>query len=503
MRLSHLLALGFALFLTCALQAQTKISTKTFDLGKTIGSLLVDTMPSGHHVMRAYTVHKKNNGKGYKNTGEMIFYDLDGATELWRRPYTYNGTDKMFLVPKGIIHTSGTSYELLDFNSGKRVWSKNGTIKVNLPRKNMLLAYTGSWLKDQTSLEAHSSSTGETLWSTKVEYGWDSSNYFTQGDTLLFIKNYTGLYRIDLRNGKQHFVPTPPNSSYSGIQSNLLAVDSCFYRADDGAGIACYDDTLGVRWKTTLPKGSLSASMIYLNGENVIMINSGVGAKLFGMKKNWDYAPEGIIKPINLFNFSRKKIWNHAAVGYPFVAAFDRKDGHEVFFKKVADNKAQITDCFKKDNTAYLLFGDRLAFCSLNDTTQIRLTTWNAQKYGKLKGLFVDEAYFANSDSTIFRKMTSSYYRILVYTDNANIYEVDNDMNVAASHPAGSFFLPSATCGDHTFLYNPYKSGNVFLINSLGVREHTFTDVVPKITICQNKAYLLTKDRDKIIEATE
>jgi hypothetical protein len=459
------------------LSAQTKFVRTTYDIGDTIGYIRIDSTTTNRHFLRVYTIEKSKNGKNYKNKGEIIFYDLDAQKELWRKPYNYK-FDNMIFSPEGIIHVTMGQISLLQFEDGKPLWSKSGSLKLNDVRNNQLLWYTGSPWKDQRNLEAHDIKSGNKKWSTIVGFGWNDTHYLN--DSLLCIKTEGlidgGFNLLNLHNGKKYFYRINRGGiSKTGLYSNVLYDDSTFYIADSKK-IFCLNDTLGEQWSTELPKGAASKSVIYRDSTRIIMINYGIGANLFSMKKDW----------------------NHQSVGYPFIAGFNQADGKQIFFKRVSEGKAQMRDSFSKAGIEYMIFDNQLVYCMLNDTAQVRTIPWDTEKYGKLKGLYGGDVYFANSDHTIYRQVRSDYYRILVYNDRGSLYEVDKDMQVVTAHPYGTYSFPVTAYGDHVILKSPASSDYVFT-NSLGVNEGSIksTDNPQRIT---NRLFFISPYRTQVIE---
>src|SRR5574344_983329 len=139
---------SFYLFILCTLflspfrlHAQVHFETKTYELGDTIGSFAVDTTSSGRHLLRAVTFHSKKDGKGYKKSAEMIFYDLDKNKELWRMPYSYNDWSSMLFNPMGIIKYNGDLITMLNFDDGTPLWSKTGLLRIQDNRNKQILWY--------------------------------------------------------------------------------------------------------------------------------------------------------------------------------------------------------------------------------------------------------------------------------------------------------------------------------------------------------------------------
>lgn len=161
--------------------------------------------------------------------------------------------------------------------------------------------------------------------------------------------------------------------------------------------------------------------------------------------------------------------------------------------------KSQIRDCFRKENTEYVLFDDQLVCCDLKDSSKVNTISWDAQKYGKLKGIVRKNVYFANSDSTIFRKVSSDYYRILVYTEADNIYEVNKNMQVVASHSNSEYYTAVA---EHNGSILLGADGKLFRINSLGVRQEIIENITYPVKCRGNHVYAISREKDKIFDIT-
>jgi outer membrane protein assembly factor BamB len=476
MKLVNYLFVACLLLTSTSLNAQKKFVTKVYELGDTIGSIATDSTKTGRHFLRAFTIQKTRSGKRYKSSGEMILFDLDTSKELWRRPFIYLSQSSSS-CDLGILQEGNLKMSLLNFDDGKPIWSKaSGGVMHYDVKDNLLLWRTASILKDQTTVEAHDVTTGEKKWQTNL--GWVRGDQYYLNDSILFLQDINTLYLLNMHNGKTHQYHISTSSLYrAGKKSNVIFNDSCFYMAEKDR-IFCLNDTLGNVWSADLPKDAVSTSSIYANKDQIILCNLGIGVNQFSMKRDWD----------------------HTSVGYPFIAGFNKKDGTQIFFKKIANKKTQVRDFYTKDDVEYIMFDDSIVCCARNDSAVVRSLPWDAKKYGKLSYLLRGDVYFANSDSTIFLNAESDYYRQFIVTDNNNIYEVDKDLNVMASHVNGQFSGRKDECNGHIIL-KPASKDNLIIVNQLGVREGEIKDVLsPTLKRLGNRFFVLSTDRSKIIE---
>lgn len=478
---------SFYLFILCTLflspfrlHAQVHFETKTYELGDTIGSFAVDTTSSGRHLLRAFTFHSKKDGKGYKKSAEMIFYDLDKNKELWRMPYSYNDWSSMLFNPMGIIKYNGDLITMLNFDDGTPLWSKTGLLRIQDNRNKQILWYKNSFWKNQETIEAHDAKTGEKKWETSMAQGWSSDNSFYLNDSILCVRarglNGWNIYLVNLHNGKKHQYNTGFNSIKTTMHSNLIQCDSCFYMATKSK-LFCLNDTLGEIWYCKLPKDAMSDSKIYADSTRIIMINYGISANYMSMKKNWE----------------------NQSFGYPFLAGFDRKNGSQLFFKQVAEAKTQMRANYSIDNIEYMMFDNQLAYCELNDTAQIHTVSWDMEKNGKLKGLLGGKLYFGNADNTIFRAVQSDVYRQFVYTDKNMIYEVDKNFGIGGEHHFASCFFPDGQYNGITLIASS-SFNEIYVIDSLGTQVGLVKDVLKYTRQVGNRIYTLSTDGTKLVE---
>ncbi|MFA6812637.1 MAG: hypothetical protein WCR45_06035 [Bacteroidaceae bacterium] len=477
------------------ISAQALKPIKSYSFSERIYSIQSDTT---QHYLLVNTRSLTKSGKYLKNKGLMILFDLTTEKELWRKPFNY-AIQTAFIYPDGVlVKNDFKSTTLYQFADGKKLWNIDGTFTIYDNKTDKLFWYKYSAYKaNDKHLNYRDFKTGKILWTTTLphKYGW--KDLYIVNDSIRLIVS-DGLHLINIHNGSGYhytaetgeirhsdritnFFVTALSVGFLGIYaqpkvsyvkntySNIIYQDAHYYMADS-KNLFCLNDTLGEVWKQTLPKKLISSSHILSDSTHIYMTNYG------------------------------RENTNDKEIGIPFIACYNRKDGHLIYLNQIKDKKAQIHNSFHKGNKEYILFDKEIVCRTLStDSSEVKVMPWDAKKYGNLNSIVFNDVYFANADSTIFRKMSSDYYRILLLTDTNTICEVNEEMQVVVAHPFSECFYPAAQSKNEILLEG---YGTLFLTNSLGMLQRKIKDVIYPLNTSGNHVYVISKEKDKVLDIT-
>lgn len=466
--------LSFPIFLS----AQT--SVKTYMLPDTISYIYIDSCLHNRHIILSAPI-RKNNGKISGRMKKMIFFNLEKGTVDWSLPYAldpYTKESRIWLMPEGLLLEEIGKLSLLNYKDGKRLWEKSASC-VSLEPRHKGLFYTlntfGSAFALRPKLLYMDLKTGEdrklrirSSW--KITSCWRHFTYLNDsvmcalGNDIRLLNLYSG--ELKVYNPKVLNLWSFPGTE---ARSNLLYNDSCFYMSDKEK-IFCLDNQLKELWRTELPKKSASLSHIYTDSTNVYMVNYGVGS-------DWKYRFEG----------------------YPFVAAFDKKTGNQLFLTQISDAKTSVLDFFKMGDTQFLLFSDRIASYRLSPNAPINTIAWNWQKYGYLRGIEENEFYIPDSSDSLHYSKAPIDNLLPVHTSIGMICTVDpSDMRVVNTFPNSLYRMVIARYGGNIILEGgPNK---LIIIDEKGSLKQEVAHVYQKVFQSGNHVYALKETGNELVD---
>jgi hypothetical protein len=487
------LSLWTILLSNFALSSWAQGDTKTYTIDEPVYSLQVD---SAHNHLLLMTGTLKKNGKDFKEKGHLQYYDIATQKALWSQTFYPKG-QKAILYPQGVMaNDQSGSAQMLHLADGTKAWEEYGSpVYFDAPHNAFL------WYTSQSDLECIDATTGQSRWKTKnmeSQYGWIST--MPVNDSIFLIQS-DGIKLLNMRNGhclsyaakvgQQSYKPAITTSIVVGLLdvflggslftdisptriaalcSNVLATDNNRYYMADRNGIFCLNDSLKRIWHTAFPKDAASSSLIYDIDDLIYMVNYG-------------YAYMGEARPI----------------GYPFIACYEKDNGKQLFFRRMAENKAPIRECFRKGNREYMLFSDKMKYFELSDTSKVHSTDWDEARYGKLKGLMTHDIYILQDDSVHYKRLSPDN-QILVSNDHGIIYELDDEMKVTATHAARSCYSSVAEYKGAILLGGNDK---LIRINDLGVKQEEVSNVLLPVAQSYNHVFAIKKSpRNKIVDIT-
>lgn len=337
-------------------------------------------------------------------TWKASLYSLETEKELWSIRFKI-GVEHFKTIDSGILvfDDSSKKTKLYDYQSGK-ILNKYKVLPTLIDEKaDLIIGYQG---KGNDKLLGYRISTGEQLWKTKIEknYG-DQWRLIKRLDSITEIVHGDHLWKLNLLTGdRQEYklrrrifdkktnalnvgvtvlsvglgVPVNYNASYfEDLGSDvLLDGEDRMYVADRDA-VTCLDNDLNEIWSYSLPEGIGSQSVLYVRGDTLDMLNSGIGTNFRGEK---------------------------AKVGKPFFASFDKTTGRNINILRLPDE-------------------------------------FDTERYGKLLYFVTNPIYRFDKDKEIYSLVPHRGDCYPVWCENGDLVYIDYELNVLDTLPSGEAFF--------------------------------------------------------------
>jgi outer membrane protein assembly factor BamB len=371
------------------------------------------------------------NGKWLDNTGNILLYDLNKRTLKWSRKIAYQASSLQQFSNTIIFTTANKSY-CLDINSGAELWEVKNNIYFVDPTENIGIGYRFKGSTGYSNeLEGINLANGEVLWKKMLirEYGWNDLFYLNDS-TLVIVSS--GLHTINLKDGTgwdYHtitgkndytgtaianaagvaaglltgtFVMSTGHNVVRDIVSNVL-VDSTDLYFSSREKLSRIDKQTGnVIWSHPFPNDLPSKSSIFFDDSLVFMINRGFA---FMGYRQLDF-------------------------GKPFIAAFDKKSGKQVFLTLIDGKEDQVLGFKIKENELYLVFKNRMSKYSKSSGNLITDEAFSAEEFGELNNFIGNQVYITDENNSFSCLPESDTTQVFVFTNNNKILAVDSQLNV-------------------------------------------------------------------------
>jgi outer membrane protein assembly factor BamB len=430
------------LLLLCSVQslfAQSKITISTREAGV---DLRTNTPISAQEyrfdlpVFRFYAVpeqdlltvllRKKNpTTQVWKPSGRLAVFNVESGQAKWQRKQKY-GANNIQQVDNVIFEQTAAKLSRLDLETGKPIWKRQSTAYWVYPELNMALCYDYGTTGPNT-LHGINIKTGQSQWRREVpgEFGWQKAEML--GDSTLMVVS-EGLHTVGLTDGKgwainrvahakktdmakvgltvlggvaaasagYMLMPTGSFSDYLlNISSNVLYADNGFYFAAKEK-ISAHSLNGEKIWETTLDRKKTSKSHLFQEGNTLYMINMGYASK-----------------------YGRP-----AALGNPYVAAFDAGSGEQLFSKEWEERKNFVSDYMIQGNELYLLYRDKVDIQRYSPEGLTQKYIVRIDEKSNMHS-FVSDQVFILEDST-FKQASLDQEHFHLISEKGELFRFDN-----------------------------------------------------------------------------
>lgn len=451
--------------------------------------------------------------KSLKNKGQFALYNLHTMRKEWEWEMDFPYT-KVNYTRWGILKNRFAKLSLIDTVTMEPLWKLTLSPAYLDDSLGIVLGYGNN----QKKLKAIQMKDGKLLWEAKIghKYGWTQFYPLTPEEVLIVgdrverlnlltgqhstyeaktgiidKKMIAGMVMLGVVAGAMgamagsmvapggsvvvpYCFPVPSAEVISGMTSNVIQTDSCFYLADRNK-VACLDLQLTPKWECELPDKA-SSSYLRMEDDVLHLVNTGYGVK------------GGI---------------NKVKVGKAFVAGFRVSTGEQLYWNYLPEKEDRIIECAYAEDKTYMLMPEGLAYRNVGDSV-LNVARWDTEKRGKLEGMINYTVYECDSLSGGFLPVEYNETRLPVFTEQGRLYVVDKNLCVYHEYGAESLYFPCADMGDYVCIYNKddfrliHKLGMPISSLSVGWKQGMMTDT--QLILLDNQNRLLFIDKKDLLE---
>jgi PQQ-like domain len=455
----------------------TEIRTKEFIFPENIYNAYFDTT---HKVLtvqlRGFFEKKIPN-----DYGKIVQYDVSDNSIKWEKEINYK-TTSILQCRDVIIQSKLYTSVRLNAETGKKQWKINRQSFYLDEKTNMGLGFLPS--NNSSNLEGFMLSDGSVKWHRAVNREYGINEIVNLNDSAILL-NAGGLHSVDLKNGlgwdytaitgsKDYTALIAVNAvgiiigAFTGyymyttdidIATNICSgvwMDSTGYYFASRDKLSLLSLAGQPLWTSELPKKKTSKSDIFLQDSLIYMVNYGFGHR-------GDY-------PVY--------------VGNPFIAAFEKDNGSQVFMQEVSDKKEMICDYITGNNMIICLYKDKIAGYLMQDGSLNIEKKLELKKSEYLKNFAVDQ-FYTETDSGLYPVNMIESGNIHVVTDNMLMLTMNDQFEVTKTTDIKEFFILLLSTDQLKFLW---KENKVIVINPENRKVAEFSASLQSILV-GNKLY--------------
>jgi hypothetical protein len=348
------------------------------------------------------------------NTGTVVWFDLINSFERWYKPIDYNKSI-VRQVSNFLFEITNKGTYCLGLNSGVAKWELKHIMYHIDAFHRIGLGYKHKLSKETSVLEGLDLKEGKPLWKRNIKntYGWTDILQLTDSSVLVVA---SGLHHINLKNGSGWDFDTQTGQldyqmlSGSKLASITNAMLSGFYQVPVGQEVVWdvnsdvlkdsatyffasresvsrigFDGT--VKWSTGLPIDKSSKSEIFLQNNVLYVVNMG-------------------------YAFVSQNYLNY---GSPFLAAYDKVSGKQLFLVNVSEKKERVNSYKVHRDTICLVFNNHIERYSLKTGKFISDHKFEMTLLGQLFE-FIDNNVYIESGSSFVKLENSDTTKYFLVT---------------------------------------------------------------------------------------
>ena len=221
-----------------------------------------------------------------------------------------------------------------------------------------------------------------------------------------------------------------------GLSSAILSKDGKNYFADRNS-LICFDDNMNEVWRTEFTDKA-TRSDLYMKGDVIYLINHAVG----------------------IFDVVKNALQFECA----YVAAFDAKDGHQLYLKKVDKDVFHVDDVVVVGNKIHMLSRNQEAVFDMDSKEM----TFNQMNVKFVKYMKSDYMYVKNEDDT-FIALANSADKVIALGHDGNWYNIANPASPLKIAHYSDICIKHITHNGMTFIGSKAKSGkglDLWIVNN-------------------------------------
>ena len=415
------------------------------------------------------------------------------------------------ITPYGILMPTGSKYTMLAMDGTNKKWEQKLYPVAVFDSLDVIIGYTSAMSNKLVGIRL---STGEKLWEAKSPHslcnGWERMTM--AGDSLIVVVNdridfihplkglqgqfkaHTGLPRtgqnlltavaaglafgaVGATVGYNPYLVSSVdiNSITTTSSSALYENGRCF--VSDRDSIYCLSTVGKAVWSRALPKRETGNAALKVQGDTLIMLN---------------YA----------FGFQGER--QMKAVGRPFVAAFNKSTGEQLYLRYLTeDTRAMVQGSHIGASSAFLMLSDHMAYKPFADST-MTVRPWNTRSYGELEWLPSDTVYTFRQNDENLTPLFSNDSICVVQTAKGLLKVIDRQLNIIDDYQVRNLYFKFVPCGSCLVVYNKIvdKASDFWIIRRDGTSVVHIMVPVNKMYSRGNTLYILSSDKIFTVDTT-
>ena len=420
----------------------------------------------------------RKSGEGYAVKGELLSYQPFKKQVIWNNQISYKG-ERLFYNFPYILHPNGSTTVCYNGQDGGMIWEVKGRV-VGIYNSVGLLARGDGAGKRIAGIDL---ATGKRIWSRKVNVS-TGVDVYGLNDSVLVVRGM-GLHQINLRTGQGWdykantgegdigrgiawggsiftlgifatiAIMSDDEKYIKNVASGLLFEDDDIYWAGKDRIVRLKKDGKVV-WEKPLPQSSVSRSSLILQDSLLYMLNYGETEK---GKETTSY-------------------------GNPFVAAYNKDDGRQLFCNVVFDKDEKMKDYSLSGASVWIANTNKL----IKYTMQDGLPAEKVYKRTSSENFdaFVEKGVYRKRADDLFYDWVQAIpqYKI-VRTDSLKYLVFDGDVNLIKTEDGKAMYTEYRNWKGYRFLYG---QGQTYIIDKEN-KPVAILNVSPQSVLVKNRLY--------------
>lgn len=387
----------------------------------------------------------RKSGEGYITKGDLLLYQPFEKQVIWKEQILYK-RGILYNFPY-ILNPEGLTTVCYNWHDGGIMWETGGIVVGAHNSVGLLATGKGSGAK----VWGVDLSTGKKIWKRKLNIS-TGIDLYGLNDSILIVRG-RGLHQINLRTGKGWdykantgegddgedmaragsfmtigILPTllflGGKSEYiKNITSGLLLEENDIYWAGKDRIVRLKKDGKVV-WEKPLPQSSVSSSKLILQDSLLYMLNYGAAEK-------------------------GKETTNY---GNPFVAAYTKEDGKQLFCNVVFDKGEEMKDYSLSANSVWIANTSKLIKYTLQEGMPVE-KIYNRTSYGNFDAFVENGVYLKGKDSLFYDWVGATPQYKIIRTDSMEYLVFDQDLNLVKVVDGKDMFVEYRKWKGYRFLY--------------------------------------------------
>lgn len=435
----------------------------------------------------------RKSGEGYAAKGELLSYQPFQKQVVWKNQISYKGGGLIYNSPY-ILQPGSLTTVCYNGHDGGIIWEVSGRAVGTYNSIGLLARGDGAGKK----LAGIDLTTGQKIWRRKVNAS-TGVDLYGLNDSILIVRG-RGLHQINIRTGQGWdykantgegddgegmawggsvfmlgLLPTLAIMSgeekyIKNVASGLLFEEEDIYWAGKDRIVRLKKDGKVV-WEKPLPQSSVSRSTLILQDSLLFMLNYGETEK-------------------------GKETTNY---GNPFVAAYNKEDGRQLFCNVVFDKDEKMKDYSLSGVSVWIANTNKLIQYTMQDGLPTE-KVYKSTSSGNFDAFVERGVYRKTTDSLFYDWVEAIPQYKIVRTDSIKYLVFDQDVNLIKTEDGKDMYTEYRTWKGYRFLYGQNQTYIIDKKNQLV----SILNISPQSILVKNKLYekyknlVITVDLDQL-----